>query len=94
MKTIQKLWFCLILLATLLSQIGCGQRREADRSKPSQTDVLEMKSVSRTGHFFVTLQLAGQDHRLNFKVKDELALCVNSSDPLPGRTPPGVIKSG
>jgi hypothetical protein len=70
-----------ILIFTVLFA-GNGATPAQDTAKPaaSRIDVVALRSVP-PGNYLVTLQLDGQEQRVNIEVKDESAKCVKSSAP-------------
>ncbi|MBM3832904.1 MAG: hypothetical protein FJ403_06465 [Verrucomicrobia bacterium] len=80
-----KMWkLFLPAIAALVLQQGTALfdcASHAADAKPAPTNPTEMRAVP-DGNYLVTLELNGKEQRLNLKVKDSAAQCVNSSDPI------------
>jgi hypothetical protein len=70
--------FCFVSVASALCFGQAAEQR--GQSRRAKLDVSELKSVP-DGNYLVTLELGGQQRRLNIKVQGNKAKCVNSSDP-------------
>jgi len=78
MKATRKLMIGLVLSAVAAFPAGYGQQKAVETPSWAPVNVFEMKAVP-DGNFLVNLQVAGEECRLNFKVKENQAKCVRSS---------------
>lgn len=77
MKTATPLMI-LLACSVLLPTVCLSQLASRARANQPRLDVIGLKSVP-DGNFLVNLQLNDQEHRLNFKVTENQARCVNST---------------